>query len=119
MPTDVRGAHVQPRYRLVLDTREVQLLEGENVIGRDPVAALWIDHPSVSRRHARVVVQNGKATLEDLKSKNGTHVNGKEVQGRARLTRRRRDPRGPGEDGVPRGVADDHAHGAESVKSQA
>jgi DNA-binding winged helix-turn-helix (wHTH) protein len=75
-----------PRFRLVLDTREVQLLEGENVIGRDPVAALWIDHPSVSRRHARIVVQAGKATLEDLKSKNGTHVNAKPVSGRVKLS---------------------------------
>src|SRR6185436_2267029 len=75
-----------PRFRLVLETREVQLLEGENVIGRDPVAALWIDHPSVSRRHARIVVHAGKATLEDLKSKNGTHVNAKAIQGRVRLT---------------------------------
>jgi DNA-binding winged helix-turn-helix (wHTH) protein len=74
------------RFRLVLETREVQLLEGENVIGRDPVAALWIDHPSVSRRHARIVVQAGKATLEDLKSKNGTHVNARAIQGRVRLT---------------------------------
>lgn len=75
-----------PRFRLVLDSREVQLLEGENVIGRDPVAALWIDHPSVSRRHARIVVQRDKATLEDLKSKNGTHVNAKPVSGRVKLT---------------------------------
>ena len=82
---DGAGAPLPPRFRLVLDTREVQLLEGENVIGRDPVAALWIDHPSVSRRHARIVVQHGKATLEDLKSKNGTHVNAKPVSGRVKL----------------------------------
>jgi DNA-binding winged helix-turn-helix (wHTH) protein len=79
-------AGAPPRFRLVLDSREVQLLEGENVIGRDPVAALWIDHPSVSRRHARIVVQRDKATLEDLKSKNGTHVNAKPISGRVRLT---------------------------------
>jgi len=75
-----------PRFRLILETREIQLLEGENVIGRDPIAALWIDHPSVSRRHARIVVQQGKATLEDLKSKNGTHLNAKPIAGRVRLT---------------------------------
>jgi len=69
----------------VLETREIHLLEGENVIGRDPVAALWIDHPSVSRHHARIVVRRGKATLEDLKSKNGTLVNAKPVSGRVRL----------------------------------
>src|SRR5262245_49327426 len=59
-----------PRFRLVLETREVQLLEGENIIGRDPDGALWIDHPSVSRRHARIVVSAGRASLEDLDSKN-------------------------------------------------
>src|SRR5262245_29375700 len=66
-----------PRFRLVLESREVQLLEGENVIGRDPDGVLWIDHSSVSRRHARIVVAGGKATLEDLDSKNGTYVGGK------------------------------------------
>ena len=77
---------IEPRYRLVLDTREIQLLEGENVVGRDPDAALWIDHPSVSRRHARIVVAGGKAMLEDLESKNGTHLNGKKIERRAALS---------------------------------
>jgi len=77
---------VEPRYRLVLDSREIQLLEGENVVGRDPDAALWIDHPSVSRRHARIVVAAGKASLEDLESKNGTHLNGKRIDRRATLS---------------------------------
>lgn len=86
IPGDGASPTLPPRFRLVLDTREIQLLEGENVIGRDPGAALWIDHPSVSRRHARIVVQHGKATLEDLKSKNGTHVNAKPVSGRVKLT---------------------------------
>ena len=80
------GKRVEPRYRLVLDTREIQLLEGENVVGRDPDAALWIDHPSVSRRHARIVVAGGKAMLEDLESKNGTHLNGKRIERRAALS---------------------------------
>jgi DNA-binding winged helix-turn-helix (wHTH) protein len=86
IPGDGASPTLPPRFRLVLDTREIQLLEGENVIGRDPGAALWIDHPSVSRRHARIVVQHGKAMLEDLKSKNGTHVNAKPVSGRVKLT---------------------------------
>ena len=61
-----------PRYRLILDSREVKLLEGENVIGRDPDAVLWIDHASVSRRHARIVVAGDETSIEDLGSKNGT-----------------------------------------------
>jgi DNA-binding winged helix-turn-helix (wHTH) protein len=83
---EAEGKRIEPRYRLVLDTREIQLLEGENVVGRDPDAALWIDHPSVSRRHARIVVAGGKAMLEDLESKNGTHLNGKKIERRAALS---------------------------------
>lgn len=82
-PSSPDGDDRQPeaRHRLVLESREVPLLEGENVIGRDPDAALWIDHPSVSRRHARVVVEDGKVKLEDLGSKNGTLLNGKRIRG--------------------------------------
>jgi DNA-binding winged helix-turn-helix (wHTH) protein len=83
---EAAGARSAPGYRLVLDSREVQLLEGENVIGRDPDAALWIDHQSVSRRHARVVIAGGKAALEDLESKNGTFLNGKRIRRRMPLT---------------------------------
>ena len=36
--------------------------------------------PGVSRRHARIVVTSGEATVEDLGSKNGTHVNGQLVK---------------------------------------
>ena len=73
------GRRQQPRYRLILESREVQLLEGENVIGRDPDAALWIDHPSVSRRHARIIVAESQATIEDLRSKKGTFLEGKQI----------------------------------------
>ena len=79
-PSDVEGKNREARNRLVLESREVPLLDGENVIGRDPDAALWIDHPSVSRRHARVVVAQGKVKLEDLGSKNGTLLNGKRIR---------------------------------------
>jgi len=71
-----RDAH---RFRLVLEDREVQLLEGPNVIGRDSRSALWIEHFSVSRRHAQVVVERGRARLEDLESKNGTFLNGRRI----------------------------------------
>ena len=41
--------------------------------------ALWIDSPSVSRRHARILVEPGGATLEDLGSKNGTWCRGTRI----------------------------------------
>jgi DNA-binding winged helix-turn-helix (wHTH) protein len=74
------------RHRLVLETREVALAEGENVIGRDPDGSLWIDHPSVSRRHACVQVTPAKVTLEDMGSKNGTFFNGKRITARVALS---------------------------------
>jgi DNA-binding winged helix-turn-helix (wHTH) protein len=78
--TDVNGGRQKPRYRLILESREVQLLEGENAIGRDPDGVLWIDHSSVSRRHARIVVSGDETTIEDLGSKNGTLLCGKRIE---------------------------------------
>jgi DNA-binding winged helix-turn-helix (wHTH) protein len=71
--------------RLSWGDREVALSEGENVLGREPTVAFWIDLNSVSRRHARIVVNDETATIEDLGSRNGTWVNGKKIDGSARL----------------------------------
>jgi DNA-binding winged helix-turn-helix (wHTH) protein len=46
--------------------------QGENVLGRVEEGAVFVDEASVSRRHARIVVEGEKATLEDLGSRNGT-----------------------------------------------
>jgi DNA-binding winged helix-turn-helix (wHTH) protein len=60
--------------RVAWEDRVVPLAEGENLLGRDPDARVRIDVTGVSRRHARVVLRGGEATLEDLGSKNGTFV---------------------------------------------
>jgi len=65
--------------RLVWGEREIALREGENILGRTHNAVVWIDSSTVSRRHARIVVENGRARLEDLGSKNGTRLNGEKV----------------------------------------
>ena len=44
-------------YRLVWGRREIALDPGDNLIGRDREAVVWIDDESVSRRHARVSVR--------------------------------------------------------------
>ena len=49
------------------------------MIGRDPDVRLSVDARSVSRRHARIVVSEAGAVIEDLGSKNGTFVNGQRV----------------------------------------
>ncbi len=63
-------------FQLVWGQREIALSEGENILGRGVDSLVWIDAQSVSRRHARLVIGSGLATLEDLGSKNGTFVNG-------------------------------------------
>jgi len=64
---------------IVADTRRIPLPIGEHVIGRDPAAAVFLDVPGVSRRHARIVISDGGALLEDLGSKNGTKLRNKSV----------------------------------------
>jgi DNA-binding winged helix-turn-helix (wHTH) protein len=67
-------------FRLVWKDREISLAPGENVLGRDREALAWIDDSSVSRRHARILISEGSARLEDLKSKNGTYLSGERVR---------------------------------------
>ena len=67
------------RLRLFLDDREIALREGENVLGRLDEGVAWLESPTVSRRHARILVSGGQATLEDLGSKNGTFLRGRRL----------------------------------------
>ena len=77
-----------PICRLLWDGREIRLSKGVNGIGREEDVAVWIDDSSVSRRHARIVVDASGAWLEDLKSKNGTYLNGGKLRAAARLADR-------------------------------
>jgi DNA-binding winged helix-turn-helix (wHTH) protein len=76
---DVDGGRSEQRrvkLWLIVERRQIPLLEGPNVIGRAEDAAIQIDAPGVSRYHARILVAGGDATLEDLGSKNRSYVNG-------------------------------------------
>ena len=53
---------------------------GELTIGRTPGNDIVIDNVGVSRRHAVMRVQDGKAFLEDLGSANGTFVRGQKIE---------------------------------------
>ena len=66
-------------FRLIWGVREVPLSGGENVLGREPSAAVTIDDATVSRHHARIVIDRGRAKLEDLGSKNGTWLRGTRI----------------------------------------
>jgi phosphoserine phosphatase RsbU/P len=62
-------------------------LDGPVVLGRTPGPAtqLWLDHASVSRRHASIMRVDDEFVLVDLGSANGTFVNGRRIAGPTRL----------------------------------
>ena len=63
--TIVRGPSTGERF--VLDIPEV-------TIGRDPNCEVFLNDRTVSRRHAHLSIQGGRAIIEDLGSLNGTWV---------------------------------------------
>ena len=73
-------------FKLYWDDREITLEDGENILGRDRDAVAWIDYPSVSRHHARILISGGEAVLEDLGSRNGTMVGGERIKTRRTLS---------------------------------
>ena len=59
---------------------------GEHVIGRNPACSVWLDFEGVSRKHARVRIdETHRAVVEDLGSTNGTFVGGVPIAGPAPL----------------------------------
>ena len=60
--------------------RRFVLSPGLNTIGREPGCTVCINDASVSRGHARITIEDNQATIEDLKSKNGTSVMGNAIK---------------------------------------
>ncbi len=69
------------RYRLRFLLQEFDLPTGDTLIGRGPDCRITLVDPLVSRHHARVRFEGGKAVFEDLGSRNGSRVNGRLVRG--------------------------------------
>jgi DNA-binding winged helix-turn-helix (wHTH) protein len=67
-------------FSLETGSGSLVLGDGENVVGRAEDLAARVDGPGVSRRHALIQVRAGRATIEDLESKNGTFVDGARVE---------------------------------------
>jgi len=68
-------------YQIRWEHSRERLEEGEHVLGRDPDAGVFLNHPGVSRQHARIVISAAQATIEDIGSKNGTFVGEERVDG--------------------------------------
>jgi DNA-binding winged helix-turn-helix (wHTH) protein len=75
-----------PVAALVTGASEYPLSDGENLIGRGEECGVRLVSSKVSRVHARVRILDGKTTVEDLGSKNGTWVNGERREGLTELT---------------------------------
>jgi hypothetical protein len=73
------------RFRLRFLLQEFDLPRGITVIGRSLDCNLTIEDPLVSRQHARIVVDEEGAAVEDMGSRNGVRVNGASVRGVAAL----------------------------------
>jgi DNA-binding winged helix-turn-helix (wHTH) protein len=71
---------------LVGESMRVGLRPGENILGRGLEGVSEVDLPTISRRHARVVVAEDRLTVEDLGSKNGTWLNDERVSDPRALT---------------------------------
>lgn len=75
---------VRPHLRRV---RQVIPLDGDCfVIGRESDCDLAIPSPGVSKRHAELRLQDGQWSIEDLRSRNGTWVNGQKIRSRTPLS---------------------------------
>ena len=57
-----------------------ELQQARTVLGRHPSCQVLLDNESVSRHHAQILESHGHFFLEDLKSRNGTLVNGKAIE---------------------------------------
>ncbi len=58
---------------------EIPLSPGATTLGRGGDSAVLIDHPSVSSEHCQIVVTPAGVELRDLKSSNGTFIDGARV----------------------------------------
>lgn len=57
----------------------------ELIIGRDNGNDISINDASISGKHAKIFLESGTVFIEDLRSLNGTFVNGKRIQGRVKV----------------------------------
>ena len=71
-------------YKLILQSgvgagTEYPLEKTDLILGRDLSNDIVVNDPEVSRRHARLILQEGSYILEDLSSTNGTFIRGQRL----------------------------------------
>lgn len=73
------------RFRLRFLLQEIDLPQGDTLVGRSANCQVTLDDPLVSREHARLRIEGANATVEDLGSRNGVQLGGKPISGKATL----------------------------------
>lgn len=72
-------------YLLRYQDRELDLTEGEFLIGRSSNCQFSLDDPLVSRSHATLLVRSNGVSIRDLGSRNGVRINGERIEGTREL----------------------------------
>lgn len=78
----IQGATLLP---LTGSLKSIQLLGRPMIVGRQNNCDVVLDNPKISRQHAKLWLDNGVVYVEDLKSTNGTLVNGVSISSITRL----------------------------------
>lgn len=65
--------------------RQYDLVDGEYIVGRHRDCNIVIDVGAVSRQHCKITVSGSTCFVQDLRSRNGTFLNERVIQGRNRL----------------------------------
>jgi pSer/pThr/pTyr-binding forkhead associated (FHA) protein len=76
----------EPRFFLkkVSSGSEVEI-KGEVAVGRGPDSGVRLTEGNPSRNHARLILETDGVYIEDLKSTNGTYVNGTRIEKKSRV----------------------------------
>ena len=74
------------RFRLRFLLQEIDLPQGDTLIGRSASCQVTLDDPLVSREHACIKIQGEVAVIEDLGSRNGVQLAGQAIVRSARLS---------------------------------
>jgi two-component system, cell cycle response regulator len=84
--SDKLSSLVTPRTKPVLTVltggasgRQFKVMKGTAVIGRANHAEVRLEDDGISRTHARIRAETGRAWVEDMGSRNGTFVNGQKI----------------------------------------
>lgn len=82
------GTESQAVVSVRWNAQSVLLPLGAHLMGRRPDCGVSIDDPSVSRVHARLEITRDLLRIEDLRSKNGTFVEGRRITAPTELLNR-------------------------------